>query len=134
MYIKRHLEKEILKASKYYPVVMVSLFMVKTFFLIKLGTLTLYVWPVTRQLFFPSASPLDCAANRSEQVANLFLAARCRSWPWRWLVPTCGMSSCRSFSLWKSLGVPVAWLLARHSEFPAIQLWRKVHPLINRVS
>ena len=52
MYIKRHLEKEILKASKYYPVVMVSSFMVKTFFLIKLGTLTLYVWPVTRQLFF----------------------------------------------------------------------------------
>lgn len=41
------------------------------------------------------------------------------------LFPTCGMSSCRSFSLWKSLGVPVAWLPAKHSELPAIQLWEE---------
>lgn len=59
---------------------------------------------------------------RDKFLDNLFLVARCRSWPWRWLVPTCGMSSCRSFSLWKSLGVPVAWLPAKHSELPAIQL------------
>ena len=108
--------------------------MVKTFFLIKLGVLALYVWPVTRQRYFRQHSRWIVGQIGADKLPAYPLRPFADRGRWDGSSPPAAWVVVARFPYGKVFAYLLLGSLIGTPNYPLFSCGRIVFPLINRVS